>query len=203
MALRCSAMDRPPAPAFNGAMTDLHPTTAPPPAVVPGQVLENVVTGERFTFTTTAATSGGELLAFDLGLRAGGAVPVVHVHPRQTERFEVVAGRVRFRLGWRTLLARPGDVVEVAPGVVHGFANAGGGDAQLRIEVRPALAMERMLAEVVALADAGRLSRRGLPRRLGDLASLACRYEREAHAPLLGAGLQRLLLAPFARPLAF
>jgi hypothetical protein len=59
----------------------------------PGQTLENPVTGERFTFVHTAATTGGELLAFDLALRAGGAVPVPHVHPIQTERFEVVAGR--------------------------------------------------------------------------------------------------------------
>ena len=34
----------------------------------------------------------GELLAFDFALRPGGAVPLAHVHPVQTERFEVVHG---------------------------------------------------------------------------------------------------------------
>src|SRR3954453_14945743 len=83
--------------------------------ITPGQTLENPVTGERFTFTDTAATTEGELLAFDFALRPGGAVPMPHVHPIQTERFEVVAGRMRFRVGLRTRIAEPGDVIEVAP----------------------------------------------------------------------------------------
>lgn len=162
----------------------------------PGDTIENPVTGERFTFTHTAASTGGELLAFDFALRPGGKVPVPHVHPIQHERFEVVSGRVRFRIGLRTFVAEPGDVVEAVPGVAHGFANAGDGEARMRVEVRPALAMERMLEEVVGLAEAGKLTRRGLPRNPLTLAALARRYDREAHAPLLTVGLQRVLLAP-------
>jgi quercetin dioxygenase-like cupin family protein len=164
--------------------------------IAPGQTLENPVTGERFTFIHTAASTGGELLAFDFGLRPGGAVPIPHVHPIQTERFEVVAGRMRFRVGLRTVLAGPGDVVEVAPGVMHSFANAGEDEARLRVEVRPALKMEEMFAEVVEMAQAGRMTRRGLPRNVLELAALARRYDHEAHAPLLSVGVQRLLLAP-------
>src|ERR671915_383239 len=164
--------------------------------ITPGQTLQNPVTGERFTFTHTAASTGGELLAFDLGLAVGGAVPIPHVHPIQTERFEILDGSVRFRIGLRTRLAEPGDVVEVAPGVIHSFANAGDDEARLHVEVRPALAMEKMLAEVVAMAEAGRMTRRGLPRNPLDLAVLARKYDQEAHAPLLTVGVQRLLLAP-------
>ena len=164
--------------------------------IVPGQSIENPVTGERFTFIHTAASTDGELLAFDFALRPGGRVPVPHVHPIQTERFEVVSGSVRFRLGLRTFVAEAGDIVEAPPGVAHGFANAGEGEATMRVEVRPALAMEEMFAEVVALAEAGKLTRRGLPRNLLTLASIARRYDQEAHAPLLTVGVQRFLLAP-------
>jgi len=164
--------------------------------ISPGETLENPVTGERFTFTHTAASTGGELLAFELALRSGGAVPIAHVHPIQTERFEVVDGRMTFRVGLRRLQAGPGDVVEVAPGVAHSFANAGDGEARVRVEVRPALAMEDMFAEVVGMARAGRMTGRGLPRNLLDLAELARRYDQEAHAPLVGVRLQRVLLAP-------
>jgi quercetin dioxygenase-like cupin family protein len=164
--------------------------------ITAGQTLENPMTGERFTFIETAATTAGELLSFDLDLRPGGAVPIPHVHPVQTERFEVVTGHMRFRLGLRTVLAGPGDVVEVAPGVTHGFANAGDRDARVRVEVRPALAMEAMLADVVAMARVGRMTRRGMPRNLLDLALLARTYDREAHAPFVSVGVQRLLLAP-------
>jgi quercetin dioxygenase-like cupin family protein len=170
--------------------------------ITPGQTLENPVTGERFAFTDTAATTGGELLAFDFALRPGGAVPIPHVHPIQTERFEVTEGQMRFKVGLRTVIAGPGDVVEVEPGVSHSFANAGDEEARLRVEVRPALAMEDMFAAVIAMARAGRMNDRGMPRNLLDLALLARTYDQEAHAPFLGVRMQRILLAPlvwFAR----
>jgi quercetin dioxygenase-like cupin family protein len=166
------------------------------PRIQPGQTVENPVTGERFTFTHTAASTDGELLAFDFALRPGGSVPIPHVHPVQTERFEVTAGTMRFRVGLRTVIAEPGDVVEVEPGVMHSFANAGEDEARLRVEVRPALGMEEMFADVVEMARAGRMTRRGLPRNVLELALLARTYDAEAHAPLLGVRLQRVLLAP-------
>ena len=167
-----------------------------PAMITPGQTLENPVTGERFTFTETAATTDGELLAFELSLRPGGAVPIPHEHPIQTERFEVVSGRMRFRIGLRHVVAGPGDVVEVAPGVVHGFANAGRRGGAVSVEVRPAL-------DDGGDARRGRRDRPGraddppgLPRNLLELASLARRYDRVAHAPWLNVHIQRLLLAP-------
>jgi quercetin dioxygenase-like cupin family protein len=189
---RLSVIDAP----LLGAQSGRMATTVP--RIHPGDTVANPVTGERFTFTDTAASSGGELLAFDFALKPGGAVPIAHVHPAQTERFAVVSGRMRFRVGRRRVEAGPGDVVEVAPGVAHSFANAGAEEARLRVEVRPALAMEEMFADVVELAQAGRMTRRGLPRSPLQLAKLATTYDREAHAPIIGRRLQRLLLAPLA-----
>jgi hypothetical protein len=56
--------------------------------------------------------------------------------------------------------------------------------------------MEEMFAEVVEMAEAGRMGRRGMPRNLLDLALLARTYDAEAHAPILGRRLQRIVLAP-------
>ena len=56
-----------------------------------GQVLENPISGEKIIFRQTAADTDGELLAFELVLAPGGAVPGAHVHPEQEERFEVDA----------------------------------------------------------------------------------------------------------------
>lgn len=179
--------------AFNDGMPTTKSTRA---TIIPGQTLENPVTGERFTFTHTAQSTGGELLAFDLELRPGGAVPIAHVHPIQSERFEVLEGEMRFRLGLRRRMAGPGDVVQVDPSVAHSFANPGDEPARLRVEIRPALRMQDMFAEVIAMAHAGRMTRRGLPRNPLELASLARKYDQEAHAPLLSVGVQRLLLAP-------
>jgi len=164
--------------------------------IKPGDTIQNPVTGERFAFTHTAASTDGELLAFDFALRPGGSVPIPHVHPIQTERFEITQGRMRFRVGMKTVIAEPGDVIEVEPGVMHSFANAGETEAKLRVEVRPALQMEEMFAEVVALAESGQMSRRGMPRNPLVLADLARRYDQEAHAPFMTVGVQRALLAP-------
>jgi hypothetical protein len=60
--------------------------------------------------------------------------------------------------------------------------------------------MEEMFAEVVEMANAGRLTRRGLPRSPFALARLARRFDHEAHAPLLSVAVQRLLLAPLLLP---
>jgi quercetin dioxygenase-like cupin family protein len=164
--------------------------------IQPGETLANPVTGERFTFLETAASSNGELLAFELDLRAGGGVPMPHVHPIQTEQFEVLAGSVRFRVGRRSILASAGEVVEIAPGIVHGFSNPGPDRVRMRVDVSPALQMEEMLREVVALAEAGRLTRRGMPRSPLDLARLARAYDDVAHAPFVSVRVQRALLAP-------
>src|SRR3954462_1077388 len=161
--------------------------------IKPGDTLENPVTGERFTFTHTAASTGGELLAFDFALRPGGAVPIPHVHPIQTERFEVIGGRVKVPVRFRTVIAEPGDVIEVQPGVMHSFANAGEEEAKLRVEVRPALRMEEMFAEVVAIARAGRMTKRGLPRNPLELAALARTYDLEAHPQLMDNRVWRVM----------
>ena len=172
--------------------------TEPTPRIRPGQTVANPVTGERFTFLETAASSGGELLEFDLALGAGGSVPFAHVHPVQTERFEMTAGEMTFRLGRRSVVAGPGEVVTVEPGVRHSFANRGTEDVRVRVAVSPALAMEEMFADVIEMAEAGRLTRGGMPRNPIHLARLARAYDHEAHAPFLGRHVQRALLAPLA-----
>ena len=58
------------------------------------EVLENPATGERVVFRQTAADTNGELLEYEFVFRPRGFVAATHVHPRQEERHEVLAGRV-------------------------------------------------------------------------------------------------------------
>ena len=163
-----------------------------------GQTIENPASGERITFRETAASTGGELVAIDLELPARRRVPGPrHVHPRQEERFEVVAGTMRFRLGRRRVLAGPGEVVVVPAGVAHDFANAGETDALVRVEVRPALAMERLFETAVALAREGRTLRSGVPMPR-ELARFTREFEAEVQAAFPPRWLQRIALAPLA-----
>jgi mannose-6-phosphate isomerase-like protein (cupin superfamily) len=162
-----------------------------------GQVIENPVSGERFTFLRTAADTDGELLEFELDLSPDGHAPGMHVHPIQEERFEVTKGTMRFRMGGRKVIARPGEVVVVPPGVRHKFANGGNEEAQARVEVRPALRMEELFETVVALAEEGRTTRKGLPKPL-DLALFVREFEQEVQGAFPPVWAQRLTLAPVA-----
>jgi quercetin dioxygenase-like cupin family protein len=162
-----------------------------------GQVIENPVSGERITFRETAADTGGELLAIDLELSPDGHVPGMHVHPIQEERFEVTEGTMGFKLGGKKVIAHPGDVIVVPPGVRHKFANAGDEEASARVEVRPALRMEQLFETTVALAEEGRTTRKGLPKPL-DLALFVREFEQEVKAAFPPAWVQRATLAPLA-----
>ena len=165
----------------------------------PGQVLHNPASGERITFRQTAAQTGGELLAIDLQLPPARRVPGgLHRHPVQEERFEVIEGRMRFRVGAKRILAGPGEVVVVAPGVRHDFANAGNEHALVAVEVRPALRMERLFETAVALAQQGRTMMNGIPKPL-DLALFVREFDQEVQQATVPLWLQRVLLAPLAR----
>ena len=162
-----------------------------------GQVLDNPISGERFTFRKTAADTDGRVLAFDLELSSDGHVPGAHVHPTQEESFEVVKGTMKFRRGLRTITARPGDTVVVPPGTVHRFENAGSTPAHVRVEVRPALRMEELFETAVALASEGRTTASGMPYPL-ELALFMRQFDAEVRAPFVPAAAARAIMAPLA-----
>jgi quercetin dioxygenase-like cupin family protein len=162
-----------------------------------GQVIENPVSGERITFRRTAADTNGELLEFDVALAPDGHVPGMHVHPAQEERFEVLSGSVRFQKGVRRITAEAGDVVVVEPGKAHKFENVGELGAVMRVEVRPALEMERLFETAVSLAEEGRVTSKGMPKPL-DLALFVREFRDEVRGPGTPGWAQRAALAPLA-----
>ena len=137
--------------------------------ISPGQTLENPVTGERFTFTAHRGQHGRR--AARLRLRAAprrqGPDPARAPDPDRALRGASRA-QVRFRLGLRTFVAGPGEVVEAPPGVATASPTRATARRGCASRSAPRCAMEEMFAEVVALAEAGRMTTRGLPRNLLD-----------------------------------
>jgi quercetin dioxygenase-like cupin family protein len=162
-----------------------------------GQIIHNPVSGERIEFLRTAADTGGELLEFELELTPDGRVPGAHVHPEQEERFHVLEGTMRFRLGLRTIVAEAGETVVVPAGRMHTFANGGDGTALARVEVVPALDMEDLLCTTAELAEDGDVLPSGLPKPL-HLALFVRRFRREVRAPFPPAWMVHAMLAPLA-----
>jgi mannose-6-phosphate isomerase-like protein (cupin superfamily) len=162
-----------------------------------GKVLENPVSGERITFRKTASDTDGQLLEFDLELTPEGHVPGKHVHPSQEERFEVLSGTMKFKMGRKTVIAEAGEVVTVPAGVAHRFANGGDAAAHVRVQVRPALEMERLFETAVALAEEGRTTGKGMPKPL-DLALFVSEFSDEVQGAFPPVWIQRATLAPLA-----
>ena len=163
-----------------------------------GQVLDNPVTGERIIFRKTAAETDGKYVEIDLVLAPDGAVPGTHVHPLQVETFEVIKGKMKFRMGLKTVKAGPGETVVVPAGKVHNFANDGDEPAHVRVTLEPALKMEELFETSVALAKAGRVTKRGMPKPL-DLALFVERFSDEVRAPFPPAPVVKALFAPLRK----
>lgn len=113
--------------------------------------VENPATGERVVFLRTAAETDGELLEMDDFWPDADHRTAKHMHPEIEERWQVVSGRVRFRIGDQERLAGPGDVVVAPPGTPHAARGDGCGPVHLRIQMRPALRWQEFVERLFAL----------------------------------------------------
>jgi mannose-6-phosphate isomerase-like protein (cupin superfamily) len=170
-----------------------------------GDTLENPVTGERVTFLETATETNGERVVIDVTVDPDGFVAAAHVHPYQSERFEIVAGEAEFTLGKEIVTARPGDVVMVEPGTLHHFRNAGQGELRFITEVRPALSFETFLETMYGLAADGKTNRKGLPNPLRLAVIMREHFDlvRLAFPPAWVQKTGLVLGAPFGRLLGY
>jgi quercetin dioxygenase-like cupin family protein len=176
-----------------------HPVSIPPQPqeatmIRSGDRLENPVTGETLVFHRTSAETDGESVLVETIVRPDGFVAAAHVHPFQTERFEVLEGVLGLRVDGKEVVARPRAVVVVPPGTPHRFWNAGDGDARFLCEVRPALGFESLIETMFTLAAEGKTNRKGMPNPF-RLAVIARAHFDTVRLPFPPAWLQRAALA--------
>jgi hypothetical protein len=122
-----------------------------------GEQIESPTLGLALTWREM----GAEVLAFDMTMQAGAPAIPMHVHPRQEERITVVRGTVRSRSGGRERLLTAGEYVVTPPGEAHTIEPAAGADADVRGELRPALAYGQFIERSFALDRAGHINPRG------------------------------------------
>ena len=103
-----------------------------------GTRLTDPVAGTTTVFTATAESTGGDHVEVEATYPPDSARPPRHLHPRQTERFTLLAGSLEVRRGDEQFTAGPGDEFTVEPGVVHQMW-AGGDGAVFRWRTSPAL----------------------------------------------------------------
>jgi mannose-6-phosphate isomerase-like protein (cupin superfamily) len=162
-----------------------------------GQQISNPRTGQRMTFTEMRT----DLLQIDTVNPTSRERELLHVHPNQESGAELISGALVFEVdGVRSTLA-PGDSISIPPNAPHRFWNESEADAHSIQSFRPALATADFFETIFALAAAGRLDAKGMPRPL-QLAVMVPEFEREIRPvtppwPLLRAAMS--LLGPIAR----
>ena len=131
-----------------------------------GDVLNNPVTRETMIFRHTSAETDGEAVVVETVVEPDGFVAAAHVHPQQSERFEVLEGELRLTVEHDEVIAHPGDTITVRPGARHRFRNAGDRPVRFVMEIRPALGFESLIETMFTLAAEGKTNRKGLPNPL-------------------------------------
>jgi quercetin dioxygenase-like cupin family protein len=144
-----------------------------------GEEFENPISGERSVVRLGSDDTDGEAVVADLFLRPGAGGPREHVHRYLHETFEVLGGRVGFRLNGQEESTGPGRKLVVEPGMVHDFWNAGEQEAHVLVEIRPGRRFEQMIQALWGMAAAGETDARGAPKPLLRLAVVAKELERE------------------------
>ncbi len=137
-----------------------------------GQVIRNPATGETVTFLTTTADSNGALLGIEMVADPSGGGVSEHLHPKLTERHELLQGRLHVRLR-----------------------------GEERVLEAPAGGFESFLETVYALATDGKTNAKGMPNLLQS-AVIAREHLDDYALPKLPLWLQKALfgvLAPAGR----
>lgn len=134
--------------------------------------------GDRLIFRKTAADTDGQLLEVEVAYAPGGEEPPDHYHPYQSERFEVLEGRIFARVDGRAATYEAGAWFDVPRGAVHAMRNGGSEVARVRWQVRPALRTEDFFEAIWTSAAKDEDASRGRPPFL-QLAVILRAYDRE------------------------
>lgn len=117
-----------------------------------GQVIHNPISGESFTFLKTAEETNGAYFQFEWRLMPDGLMPFAHVHPYQTETFEVLQGEMSVLISHAVHVVKAGETITVPAGAVHQPMNPKRQELVVRVTFRPALNADLALETICALA---------------------------------------------------
>jgi mannose-6-phosphate isomerase-like protein (cupin superfamily) len=129
----------------------------------------------RLRIVVSTAQTQGQLVQVEFENQPQDIGPPYHVHPRQEERFQVIEGRLAFRLAGEQREIGPGETLVVPPNAPHTFWNPGMDPVRFTSEHRPALGFERFITTLYDLDDDGKADAAGVPSLLQLMVMLRAR----------------------------
>lgn len=126
--------------------------------------ITNKLTGEKIIWLETAEDTNGKYLTFRMILAPEGSLPVIHVHPRQTERFAIKKGVLTLFVNGRDQYVKPGESFTVPKGAPHKFMNESVSDeVEMVVTLTPALNTKTFLEQYYGFANDNRAKFDGTP----------------------------------------
>jgi mannose-6-phosphate isomerase-like protein (cupin superfamily) len=119
-----------------------------------GDVIDNPAARMKLRLVRTAAETDGDLLEMEATYEPGSVEPPEHFHPKQDERFEILAGTMEVRIGDERKLLEAGEEVFIPAVTPHAMWNGGNETARVAWETRPALRTEEFFRAVAKVAEA-------------------------------------------------
>lgn len=166
-----------------------------------GDELIDPIRGQRLIFRQTAHDTKGVLVEVEAFYRSDSEAPPEHIHPRQEEYFEVLAGSIDTRVNGQEKRYEAGESFRIPAGATHQMWNGGDTETRLLWQTRPALHTDDFFEIMWGLARAGKTNKAGLPNLL-HLAVILRQYRHEfrpVKPPPLVQNIVFSLLAPLGR----
>jgi quercetin dioxygenase-like cupin family protein len=122
-----------------------------------GDVVVSAATGETFQFVQTSADTDGRLLQIDMIIAPGGGAKAapMHIHPKSEERFYIQKGELTYVMNGKQGVAKAGDTVIIPPNVPHTWFNDTDRELLFRVEIEPAMDMEKLFEGLGGAVQAG------------------------------------------------
>lgn len=168
-----------------------------------GDVLEMEPLGVRMEVLRGGEETRGESFEIEVTGRPRGFLDQRHIHPEQTERIEVLEGRMKVTMNGREHTLSEGQSIEIPPGTPHTQVPIGTGDGRVRITTQPAGRTAAFLERLAALCREGQFLRAGFPRPVAG-AELVLEFSGAGHAAAPPLRIQRALahaVIALARPM--
>ena len=164
-----------------------------------GKQIEAPQLGLRMLFRAVSADTDGEAFRLDVFVEPDQPIFGKHMHPRQQERIEVLAGGLRGEVGGEQKVLATGEVSAIPPTVMHHWSSEPGEPTHLSVEFTPALRTEVVFETLIGLASEGKVRGSGMPRLL-QASVFIQEYGDELYFPIPGP--IKMVLARIVAPVA-